>query len=187
MGRAEGSASAGFGASRRRRGRTPDEARLVERFKRLAPQRDALLLAFEPFSDENGGFDRERWVEAFDSHEPHDIRDVKAVTGLYEGLVNHLVEMLYLAARLRGLDVAMREDRPSGPELFEAVADDGGLTSNQAEVLKRLYGMRNQLQHASPGVEASQVYDDVVLLTKTLGRLAKTYVEWLKRHDVSIV
>lgn len=187
MGRARGSAAAGSSSSRRRRGRTPDEARLVERFKRLAPQRAALELSFEPFSDDSGRFNRERWVDGFESHEPYDIRNVKAVTGLYEGLVNHLVEMLYVAARLRGLPVAMREDRPNGPELFEAVGVDGGLTSNQVEVLKRLYGMRNELQHASPGVEAGQVYDDVVLLTKTLGRFAKSYVEWLKQHDVTII
>jgi hypothetical protein len=64
----------------------------------------------------------------------------------------------------------LREDRPSGPDLFEAAGDDGGLTANQVDVLKRLYGMRNELQHASPGVQASEVYDDILLLTKTLGR-----------------
>jgi hypothetical protein len=95
--------------------------------------------------------------------------------------------MLHVAARLRGLDVASREDRPSAPELFEAVGRDGGLTASQVSVLKRLYGMRNELQHASPGVEAGDVYDDIVLLTKTLGRFAKSYVEWLQRHGVSIV
>lgn len=38
-------------ASTRRRGRTLDEARLVERFKRLAPQQKALKLAMQPFCD----------------------------------------------------------------------------------------------------------------------------------------
>ena len=33
---------------------------------------------------------------------------------------------------------------------------DGGLTANQVDVLKRLYGMRNELQHASPGVQAGE-------------------------------
>lgn len=172
---------------RRRRGRAPDEARLVERFMRLAPQRKALTLALVPFSDDNGQFDRERWEQAFNSQDPERIVAVKAVTGLYEGLVNHLVEMLHAAARLCGLDVAAREERPNGPQLFAAVGDDGGLTANQVEVLTRLYAMRNELQHASPGVEAGEVYDDVVLLAKTLARFAKSYVEWLKQHDVSLV
>lgn len=173
--------------SGRRRGRAPDEARLVERFMRLAPQQKALALALEPFSDDNGQFDRERWDHAFTSQEPERIVAVKAVTGLYEGLVNHLVEMLHAAARLCELDVASREERPNGPELFAAVGDDGGLTPNQVEVLKRLYAMRNELQHASPGVEAGEVYDDVVLLTKTLARFARSYVEWLRQHDVSLL
>jgi hypothetical protein len=160
---------------------------MIERFKRLAPQQAALKLALAPFCDDNGRFDRARWAEAFESQQPDNIRDVKAATGLYEGLVNHLVEMLHVAARLRGLDVVMRENRPSGPELFEATRDDGGLTANQVDVLKRLYGMRNELQHASPGVQASEVYADILLLTKTLGRFAKSYIEWLQRHGVSII
>jgi uncharacterized protein YutE (UPF0331/DUF86 family) len=172
---------------RRRSRRTPDEARLIERVKRLGPQRSALTLALAPFRSEDGQFDQVRWAKAFDSQEPTDIRDVKAVTGLYEGLVNHLVEMLYVAARLRGLDVVMREDRPSASALFDSVREDGGLTANQADVLKRLYGMRNELQHASPGVQAHEVREDIVLLVKTLGRFAKSYLEWLERHDISIV
>ncbi|HEV3093392.1 MAG TPA: hypothetical protein VGY30_02630 [Solirubrobacteraceae bacterium] len=186
MSRAPGSPSPA-GAPRRQPRRTPDEARIIERFKRLAPQQAALKLATAPYCDDNGQFDRARWTEAFDSQRPDDIRDVKAVTGLYEGLVNHLVEMLHVAARLRGLEVVMRNDRPSGPELFWAAGDDGGLTSNQVDVLKRLYGMRNDLQHASPGVQASEVYDDILLLTKTLGRFAKSYIEWLQRHDISVI
>jgi len=171
----------------RSRARIPDEARLVERFKRLAPQQKALKLAIGPFADQNGNFDQKLWEAAFTSSEPERIIDVTAVTGLYGGLVNHLVEMLQAAARLRGLDVAKREVRPTGPELFAAVHDDGGLTANQVDVLKRLYATRNELEHASPGVEARQVYDDVQLLLKTLARFAKSYVEWLQRNGISLV
>lgn len=171
----------------RKRRRSADEARLIERFRRLPPQRAALKLALACFVDENGHFDRAAWSHAFDSQRPDDIRNVKAATGLYEGLVNHLVEMLYVAARMRGLDVAVRVDRPSGPELFDVVGKDDGLTANQVAVLKRLYGMRNELQHASPGVQASEVYDHMVLLERTLGRFANSYVKWLQQHDVSLL
>lgn len=160
---------------------------MLERFKRLGPQLSALKLALTPFRAEDGHFDRVRWANAFDSQEPTDIRDIKAATGLYEGLVNHLVEMLYVAARLRGLDIVVHDGRPSGPALFNGARDDGGLTANQVEVLKRLYGMRNELQHASPGVQADEVREDILLLIKTLGRFAKSYVEWLERHDISII
>jgi hypothetical protein len=154
---------------------------------RLAPQQRALNLALEQFSDDNGGFDRDLWEQAFTSTEPEQIVAVKAVTGLYEGLVNHLVEMLHAAARLCALEVAVGDERPNGPELFAAVCVDGGLTANQADVLGRLYTMRNELQHASPSVDADEVYDSIELLTKTLKRFTKSYIDWLKRHGVTLV
>jgi hypothetical protein len=172
---------------RRRRARRTDEARLVERFKRLAPQQKALRLALRPFSDANGHFDRQLWEQAFTSQEPERIVEVKAVTALFEGLVNHLVEMLRVAASLRGLDVVAGDERPTGPELFIAVGDDGGLTPNNVTVLKRLYAMRNKLQHASPGVDAGDVYDDVVLLDKTLAGFVKSCLAWLRQHGISLL
>jgi hypothetical protein len=124
----------------------PDEARILERFKRLAPQRDALAVALQPFGDgKSKVFDRAAWRRAFASDDPETIVAVTAVTGLFE---------------------------------------DGGLTANQATVLLRLYRTRNELQHASVDVEADQIHDDIVLLQKTLGRFAKSYVEWLERHDI---
>lgn len=187
MGRAQRGASPTSAGTSRRRRRTPDEARLIERFKRLAPQRDALKLALRPFTDDSGNFDRAAWARAFESPDPADIVAVTAVTGLYEGLVNHLVEMLHVAARLRGLDAVRAEDKPSGPTLFAAVREDGGLTASKEQVLTRLYALRNELQHASPSVEAGQVFDDVILLGKTLAGFATSYVTWLERHDIALL
>jgi hypothetical protein len=187
VGRAQRGASPTSAGTSRRRRRTPDEARLIERFKRLAPQRDALKLALRPFTDDSGNFDRAAWARAFESPDPADIVAVTAVTGLYEGLVNHLVEMLHVAARLRGLDAVRAEDKPSGPTLFAAVREDGGLTASKEQVLTRLYALRNELQHASPSVEAGQVFDDVILLGKTLAGFATSYVTWLERHDIALL
>lgn len=167
--------------------RKTDVARLVERFKRLAPQQQALLLAMDPFRDDDGHADRARWAQAFASDEPRRIVEVKAVTSLYEGLVNHMVEMLHVAARLRGLDVARHTVRPTGRALFEAAGADEGLTASQVKVLKRLYATRNELQHASPGIEAGQVFDDVQLLQKTLKRFVQSVIAWLRRHDVVLL
>ncbi len=165
---------------------SPDEARILERFKRLAPQRDALAVALRPFLDADEQFDRVAWAKAFASDDPQTIVAVTAVTGIYEGLVNHLMEMLHVASRLAGLHFD-GEGKPAGPTLIEAVRSDGGLSANQATVLLRLYRTRNELQHASLNVEAAQVHDDVVLLQKTLGRFASSYVKWLERHDVHLL
>ncbi len=178
--------AASAGASRKRT-RTPDEARVIERFKRLAPQQKALLLAVLPFSDDDGSFHAGEWAAAFSSQEPQIIVQVKAATGLYEGIVNHLVEMLHAGAKLRGLDIARRDTRPTGPELFDAVAQDGGLTPSQVETLKRLYAVRNELQHASPGVEAREVYDAIRTLLKTLKGFVRSYVGWQERHGITLL
>jgi hypothetical protein len=147
-----------------------DDARIVRRFKRLGPQRDALAIALRPFRDDAGELDRRAWAAAFDSSDAAAILAVTPVTGLFEGLVNHLMEMLHAAARLVGLDVARGPQRPSGRALAHAVRDDGGLTANQADVLVRLYELRNELQHASIDVKADQLFDGIVLLQKTLAR-----------------
>jgi hypothetical protein len=167
--------------------RTPDEARIVERLTRLAPQRAALRLALRPFLDTSGQFDPAEWARAFTSPEPADILAVKSVTGMYETLVNHLVEMLHVAARLRGLEIARHDVKPSGPALFAAVQADGGLSANRADVLMRLYALRNQLQHASPSLEAEQVHVAVMLLGRTLGGFAQAYVGWLETHGIRLI
>jgi uncharacterized protein YutE (UPF0331/DUF86 family) len=164
--------------------RSPDEARVLARLKRLAPQRRALALALQPFSDESGQFELRRWETAFASDDAQDIYRVFGATGAYQTLVNHLVEMLHGGARLVGLDVARDDHRASAPRLIDAVKEDGGLTANQAEVLKGLYRTRNDLQHASLDVQADEVYDEIVLLQKTLARFATSYVRWLDGHDI---
>jgi uncharacterized protein YutE (UPF0331/DUF86 family) len=167
--------------------RGADEARILARLKRLAPQRRALALALQPFSDESGQFDLGRWETAFVSDDAQDIYRVFGATGAYQTLVNHLVEMLHVGARLAGLGVAQGDQKASAPKLIDAVKRDGGLTANQAEVLKSLYSTRNDLQHASLDVQADEVYDEIVLLQKTLARFATSYVRWLEGHDIQLL
>jgi uncharacterized protein YutE (UPF0331/DUF86 family) len=166
--------------------RSPDEARILARLKRLPGQQRALALALRPFSDEQGRFDLKRWNIAFASDDAEHIYHVFGVTGAYQALVNHLVEMLHIGARLAALEIARGERTPPTPALIDAVRDDEGLTANQAEVLKRLYRTRNELQHASLEVQAEDVYDDVVLLQKALARFAKSYVQWLEAHGAQL-
>jgi hypothetical protein len=182
-GSAAGDRAGGAGRSRR----LPDEARIIARFKRLGPQQRALALALGPFNDDQGNFDRRTWTEAFLSSDPEVIYRVIGVTGSFQGIVNHIVEMLHVGARLAGLAPTDGQDKPSAPRLIAAVRDDGGLTANQADVLIRLCRTRNDLQHASLDVQADQVYDDIVLLRKTLARLARSYVVWMERHDVHLL
>jgi hypothetical protein len=155
--------------------------------KRLPAQQRALALSLRPFTDEQGRFDPERWNIAFASDDAEDIYHVFGVTGAYQALVNHLVEMLHVGARLAGLPLARGEHKPAAPVLIDAVKDEEGLTPNQAQVLKRLYRTRNELQHASLEVQAEDVYEDVLLLQKTLARFAKSYVQWLEAHGAQLL
>jgi hypothetical protein len=179
-----GQGANGYGGRRRAGG---DEARIRARFKRLGPQRRALVVALRPFSDDQGRFDRRVWAEAFASGEPETIYQVVGATGTFERLVNHLNGMLAAGVRLVQLPVARGQDAPSAPCVINAVKDDGGLTANQADVLIRLSRMRNRLQHASLDVEADELHADIELLLKTLQRLVASYIAWLERHDIHLL
>jgi hypothetical protein len=164
-----------------------DEARIIERFKRLGPQRKALAFALEPYLGSDGRIDPQRWDAAFVSADPETIARMASVNGTFGGLVNHCIEMLQGGARLTSMPIARRDERPSAPALIAAVKDDGGLTSNQAEVLLRLNRTRNDLEHHSPGVQADTARDDVETLIKVLPGVVKSYLAWLARHDIQIL
>jgi FAD/FMN-containing dehydrogenase len=168
------------------RRQSPDEARILARLKRLAPQQRALALALRPFSDDTGRFDPRRWERAFASDDAEDIYHVFGVPAPIRRS-STILSMLHVGARIAGLDVARAQEKPSAPLLIDAVKDDKGLTANQAEVLKRLYRTRNDLQHASLDAQADDVYDDIVLLQKTLARFAKSYVQWLEGHGAQLL
>ena len=60
------------------------------------------------------------WEEAFTSNDPQTINHVVEVTGGYEGLVNHMVEMLRSGAALAGLRIAQRRQGLPVPDLIAA-------------------------------------------------------------------
>lgn len=182
----QGGAHSAAGGRRRGGNDEVSEARIRDRFRRLGPQSKAVGLALKPFEDDDGTFDREKWEAAFESPEPEDILAVTAVTGLYEGIVNHLIEMLQIGGALVRLDVSTGDERPKAPALIRAVRDDGGLSHDQADSL-RLYRMRNKLQHTSLDVQADQIHDDIELLRRALGVFAKRYVKWLAEHGIELL
>lgn len=51
----------------------------------------------------------------------------------------------------------------------------------------RLYRTRNDLQHASLDAQADEVYNDIVLLQKTLARFARSYMRWLDGHGAQLL
>jgi len=152
-----------------------------------AAQRKALQLAIERYAGDDGRFNLELWTEPFNSGDPATINAVVEVTGGYQGLVNHLAEMLRTGAKLAGLDAAYRNRDPSGPELIAAARNAGCFSANQADVLTELYRTRNRLQHASPDIQADEVQDQVVLLLKTMPRLLDSYVKWMAGHGVELL
>lgn len=183
MGQARGGRSAAQSSSRRAR----DESRIRQRLTRMSAQRRALQLAVARYADEEGRFELARWTEAFESSEPKIINQVVEVTGGYQMLVSHLAEMLRTGAKLAGLEVVRGEYAPSGPALIAAVREDGCLTQKQADALTELYRTRNRLQHASPDIQADEVYEQVTLLLRAVPRLLTSFVTWMSRHDVELL
>ena len=70
--------------------------------------------------------------------------------------------------------------------IIEAIRADGGFTPQQAETFVELYRTRNQLQHASPDIQADTVHRQVGLLLGHLPRFVKSYIAWLSRHEVEL-
>lgn len=182
MGRAGGGPSAAAGPPQ-----DPGVARIRQRLARMSPQTKALRLALARYRDDTGNLDLGLWEDAFTSNDPQTINQVMKVTGGYEGLVNHLMEMLHAGAALVGLPVVQQGQRPSAPDLIEAASKDGCFTDNQATVLNKLNRTRNRLQHNSPGVPADEVHERVELLLRTLPRLLGSYVTWMESHGVQLV
>jgi uncharacterized protein YutE (UPF0331/DUF86 family) len=170
-----------------RRRRPSDEASVIGRIQRLPRQLEALEVALQRFSGDDGRIDAGRWDAAFRSPDPETIVAVTAVTGLYEGLVNHLLEMLHGAARLVALPVATGPAKPQAPALIDAVVQNGGLSRDRGDDLLRLVRVRNALQHASLDVGAEQARDAVELLRSSFRDLLRAYVVWLRRHGVDLL
>lgn len=108
-----------------------DRSRIQRRIVRIPAQRRALTLALRLFSGDGGELDVAAWAIAFESDDPRTINSVLEVTAGFEGLVNHLVEILHSAARLVGLPVTRVSHRPNFPELLAAATASGCFSSNQ--------------------------------------------------------
>lgn len=139
------------------------------------------------FRDDASSFDAELWSGAFTSDRPQTINEVLEVTGGYEGLVNHLMEMLQAGASLVGLAVTRQRHKPSGPELIAAATNEGCFTENQAKALNNLNRTRNRLRHSSPGVLADEVHERTELLLKAMPRLLSSYVRWMEARGIRLL
>lgn len=164
-----------------------ERSRIQRRIVRIPPQRRALTLALRQFAGDEGELDAAIWAAAFESGDPRAINSVLEVTAGVERLVNHLAEILHSGAHLAGLPVVRRAHRPTFPELLSAVTADGCFSASQSHTLADLNQLRNRLQHASPDVEADEVFELAQLLLKTLPRLVTSMVRWLEGHDVTVI
>jgi hypothetical protein len=107
--------------------------RVDAKIERLEAQRKALRRAMEQFG---GEFDAEAWTEAFNSPDADDINRVFTVTGGYLALVNNTAEAIRAGAKLTGLK--SRPGVPGVSGIIDAVRNDGGFTSTQAQTFTEL-------------------------------------------------
>jgi hypothetical protein len=155
--------------------------RLNAKLERLSSQRKALRKAMRQFGAD---FDATVWATAFDSPDSDDINRVYTVTGGYLALVNNTAEALRAGARLAG--VKPTGDTRGIPGIIDAIRLEGGFTPQQAETFVELYRTRNQLQHASPDIQADAVHRQARLLLGHLPGLVKSYIAWLGKHDIEL-
>ncbi|MGC2374957.1 MAG: hypothetical protein WA484_13885 [Solirubrobacteraceae bacterium] len=160
---------------------TAELNRLSAKLERLSAQSRALRKAMLQFGDD---FDAKAWTDAFNSPDSDDINRVYTVTGGYLALVNNTAEAMRAGAKLTG--TKLTAGTHGAPGIINAIRADGGFTRQQAETFTELYRTRNHLQHASPDIQADEVHRQVRLLLGHLPRLVKSYLAWLKSHDVEL-
>jgi hypothetical protein len=160
-----------------------EQARVSRFCQTIHKHRKALDLAIE--QDFDGELNPVEWRRAFESIEPRDANRTMVVTGDHSAMLNAYVEILKTGAgsRLIGL---LPHRRPHAEQVFKAVAEDGGLTADQAALLNELYVLEGRLEHASPDVDADEVRIAVQRLRKALPALIDSARTWLERHDVEL-
>lgn len=160
-----------------------EQARIAAFFKSIEKHRRALDTAIaESFG---GKLNRSAWRSAFESSEPHDAIRTMVVTGSHSAVLNAYVEILRASAGARIIGL-LPHRRPHADQVFEAVRADGGLTDDQASMLRRLYILEGRLEHASPDVDADEVCEAVERLREALSGLIENTRNWLAGHGVEL-
>jgi hypothetical protein len=160
-----------------------EQARVGRFCQAIHKHQKALTLAIE--QDFGGALDPVEWRRAFESSEPRDANRTMVITGDYSAVLNAYVEILKAGAgsRLIGL---LPHRRPHAEQVFTAICADGGLTTDQAALLRELYILEGRLEHASPDVDAEEVRIAVQQLRGALPGLIESIRTWLMRHGVEL-
>lgn len=158
-----------------------ETARLARFFETIAKHRRALDLAIS--ENFEGSLEPAQWRIAFESPEPHDANRTMVVTGDHSAMLNAYVEILKASAgsRLIGL---VPHRRPHAEQVFDVVANDGGITTKQAALLNEVYILEGRLEHASPDVDSDDVRDAVEKFRSALPALIETTRDWLHRYGI---
>lgn len=159
-----------------------EKARLARRLQSIEKHRAALELAIEQNFE---AFTEGSWREAFESVAPHDANRTIVVTGDHSAILNSYVEILRAAAGSRLLQL-LPYRRPRAEEVFAAIEADGGLSARQVTTLNQLYKLEGRLEHASPDVDADEVFQAIELLRRELPSLIKSAQAWLADHDIDL-
>src|SRR6188472_156020 len=160
-----------------------EQARLARFFETINKHRKALELAI---ADNFGGeLDPAEWRRSFESNEPRDANRTMVVTGDHSAMLNAYVEILKTSAgsRLLGL---LPHRRPGADQAFEALVEDGGLTKDQAKLLKEVYAVEGRLEHASPNVGAEEVLIVIERFREALPGLVEATVSWLRNSGIEL-
>lgn len=136
-----------------------EQARIGRFLESMAKHRKALELAIE--EGFGGTLDPAEWRKTFESAEPQD--------------ANRTMVVGLLPCR-----------RPHAAQTFEALAEDGCLTADQAAELNVAYAIEGRLEHASPDVDAGEVLEAIERLRKALPGLIEAVLAWLERHGVRL-
>lgn len=150
---------------------------LDHRLDRIPLYRSALLESMSQFGDD---FDVERFVAAYQSHDPATISAATAV----EGNVGHLVNWLKQIAEFGYHELVRlhRIEKGDGRPL-DVLVEQQIVPASDRERLMRLVAVRNRLQHDYPEVTPQEIHAAVSETLDLLPGLLGHYQEMLKLID----
>ncbi|MGI8864231.1 MAG: hypothetical protein ACR2JH_07515 [Solirubrobacteraceae bacterium] len=152
------------------------KAKIRDRVSDVRRHLIALRSAMAEFGED---FDLDAFQHAYDSEEPAELNQVKAVERGVDQLYNYIAELAAFGLELAEIR-ARREDTNARIDI-ESLARIGVIGPERARRLQRLRELRRQLVHEYATATAEQVHEAARIITAEFVPFYDAYRAWIAR------
>jgi uncharacterized protein YutE (UPF0331/DUF86 family) len=152
------------------------KAKIRDRIRDVRRHLRALRAAMAQFGE---NFDRGAFGAAYDSEDPDELNQVKAVERGVDQLYNYVVELAAFGLELA--EVRGREDEANARRDLDALRRIGVLSAERVARLHRLRELRRLLVHEYATATAEQIHEAAWIVAEEFSAVYSAYGEWIKR------